>query len=401
MTTTSSMKDIHPGHFRQAIRAFDLDTMLTTFKASGGNVLRMDDYFRHPDVTDVAHKISMLERRATTAGIPDVSTLFDYSTTGSHMFMTISWAWFCWRECREQVYRVSDGLAEVIKRSNEMVNKVKIDDFILPHTALYLKLPPWWTITNVSTGLHPVEGVYLIDTIGSDSIIRERAGWEGRSRYLVCLITAGPGSNTVGTPDESTDDEVFHAPLRLAPGTTLADAFADGRKVTFGKLSPHEWDTMGTVEEIVRFAVGAMVYATSANAELTVHFTKEYHKARKSVAKLSRRGKGNALRKAQERLANLSTRRTVELGGSVTSPDRGVGKPWGKPRFVCSHEQTYWVRGENIPGSVAGERKWITSKINDNDTELFKIRRYKVGGWYGIKDGEEPPKPDGREHVLS
>jgi hypothetical protein len=265
-----------------------------------------------------------------------------------------------------------------------------------------LRLPPWWTFKNEVTGVHQIEGLYMTDTTGEERIVRkDDADHPNReSRFLVCLITAGPGSKTAGTKDEEFDDEVFHAPILLRPGSKLADAFEEGRRVTFQKLTSQEQASMGTMEEIVRFAVGAMVYATSANAELTMHFTKEYWKARKAVSKLSRRGGGGrALRKAQDRLTSLATRRTIELGGSVQPMEKGEGKPWGKPRFVCSHEQTYWVRGENIPASVTGERKWLTSKVNEKGTELFKIRRYKVGGWYGL-DGEEPPEPDGREHVL-
>lgn len=388
------MADIHPGAFAVHAMRKGLPALWETLE-DDEDVFRLDKLNSHPEVQKVILETLVAEQLIDSKRMNEA---FGFSSSQASVFMTIWWAWMCWNRCRQQIYSVSPGLADVIRFSSAMVDKVKSEDFILPHRALYIRLPRWWTLENPVTGTHHVDGMYMIDSIQAFEHMRDYTG-VGTDRWVICMITCGPGSRMIGTEMEPYDDEISTLPLCLPAGRTLGEAFERARAATAMRLTTKEIGQEGTVEDIIRFAFGAMVYATSANAELTVRVAHLYRKLQRIMEK---EPKGSSkYKRAEDKLKHLYTRRSIEMGSSVQKTKPTEDSKRKKVRFVCSHEQTYWVKIDNIPPSVSGERKYLAVRTNEIGTQLYKIRKYKIGGWYGLEDGADPPPPDGREHRLS
>lgn len=76
----------------------------------------------------------------------------------------LMWAITRWEKCGKPIYYLEDGLAEALVHTDfpsDTFGRME-----LPEEALYLALPPIFSLEHHDTGEHPVEGVYLArDTI--------------------------------------------------------------------------------------------------------------------------------------------------------------------------------------------------------------------------------------------
>lgn len=392
--------DLHPVAMEHYIRGMGLVDLVDHVCDDLDNAYDISSFMKHPAIVKLAVQLGGLE--AIRGRVPGTEHFTESNAT---LFISLVWLWAMWKRSYSPVYTVANKLSGIIEGSSDILSKILCEDFILPHKALYLRLPSdkWW-LENMVTGVHNVLGIYMIDATCPEGVINTKDNgciFVGdsdkdvpRERILYCVITAGRGSLAT---DEN-DDQVFKAPIRMEPGRSLSDMVQEAH--TFSTES-HMYGrddvaSMSTFAEVLPYAVGAMVYATSANADLSIRAAKEYTTTKRYVERLRRKNaKAAKVKRAEKRLGDIVTRRYIDLGANVSIP--GSGTPWAGARFVCSHEQTYWVKKENVPIGIAGERKYVNTKVNENGTKLYKIRRYKVGGWYGIKDDVEPAR---RLHIL-
>lgn len=194
----------------------------------------------------------------------------------------------------ERVFRVEPGLARLLLDTG--LPKITGEEFALPFPAIYLEFPP--KFFECPGMQRPPIGCYLLD-------MRPFAQVTSCDFVLEPRVEELPGAR----------EFVLHVNIGTAPGKSvewgdLVDPFARSLKTSRERLFVR---TMAAfANEMARFVVNAVLYATSALPEIT-EVVSEWRQAQKTLGSV----KPKRRQKLLDRLRRLPRTQKYKLGKSI------------------------------------------------------------------------------------
>ena len=280
----------------------------------------------------------------------------------------------------KRVYEVSPGLQLLLE--NTKLKGLPTNQLRLPHPTIYLTLPPKYEVFNHATGMHPSEGVYVVE---DDQ--RKPRTWR--------LILVGKHNEH---SKHNEDDALYHWTVTLPEGKTIEDAIYDStsivEEVRDGGLAERDVEVQGqqikvaagsplgakeqvahfdlmrdTLVTLFRYVMNVVLYATNPDAEITFSdANKDYERLRKRLEKLpknkSKKKKKRRHIKQQIRDLNNPQQPRITLGRTIilnramkeSILEGGMTKSKHRVRYLVSgHWHLYW-KGK---GRTIAEKKWI------------------------------------------
>lgn len=270
--------------------------------------------------------------------------LGDDDTTHGQMF----WALSQWRRHGKPIYHLDPGLAEALTHTDfpwETCGKLE-----LPEEALYLALPPIFSLEHFETGEHPVEGVYLVK-----DLIAVRVDDEGREVWwtadqpmgvsrVITNKTAGyvyrPGISLIGIGASK-----GIVALVGKGGVEVLEEARDDAIITTSILEGmplHECDYLyGGVEELLRVVVNLLYLMNNTSACERERVTPEVE-----VKGSRERNRRRAIDEVEKKGKSLLPYTILRLSQRAKRAEPRPGAPVRKIKYqtwVPGHFHSYWV----------------------------------------------------------
>ena len=329
---------------------------------------------------------------------------------------------FKWEVSGGPVYKVGEGLAEILMNlKREAFAGMTAADLVIPHGCIRIELPPqarlldqpgrqYVTIAefdmsdqNLGYTFAPFE-----DSEGAP-VFGERQECTKKLVFLAEAAAPGGGGKVL-TPvliplaDSTPIVDAINAFSLVAVGRALNvfDGFKqrpNGEAIVSSQDYGHDPELLSRQEVVIRvclLCIGAILYVTSANAEVTKTIVQGLGRAKKLVSRLRKRKKDQRkLMKAEKKLTKLLTKRYYILGESIPVPSSS-GKDTKKSRrahYRTPHFSSRWKLEENVPRGENGELKYVRKKVSEKTgKDLHLVRTFVQGSWVGTKpEGAKVP----------
>ena len=254
------------------------------------------------------------------------------------------WSYLCHQRAGERVYEVSNGLADLLARTE--LRGVHGADLRLPYPSIYIGLPATADLKDTD-GDH-VQGFFVTQSVPADTEAPGKSWW--------ILTVAAPPSD----PENQTcfffnidllDDELVEDALDRKLKSVAAypagvqNAFASG-------LGPNWKDQFRWVMNVVLYAThhpDAELFEYEANREYTL-----------LKARAEKAPKGSEKRKRlYEELRNLRPSRRILLGRSVRHDDHDSTPGEPRPLRVRTLVAGHWRNQPHGEGRVLRKLIWI------------------------------------------
>ena len=256
-----------------------------------------------------------------------------------------------------KLYTVSPGLAFTLQHTE--LKKMPAELLTLPYPCIYLVMPPnTFSIYNIETGIHPVEGAYIVE----DTDVTPRS-WK-------IMLTGLANENSIN----SSDDALYHYNIVLEDGKSLEECiemtvrFATeglsvrgtvaGQEIVTGDMPEEELEifhkSKAQLIQVFKYAACVCLYATHPDAEVEVfNESPEY----RSLYNRAMKAKGDKRKKLFKRANESKGDTRLLLGGSVTvsredraaalAPrNKGAGTKHKVRTYVQAHWQHYRVKAD-------------------------------------------------------
>lgn len=385
--------DLHPDLIKRFLPPL-LEAVESALESEGLDIRQLGDFVRSPTLISLMGVMNEL--------YADLPGYYQEVHGRVQIIFELIYTWIAWVKSNRQVYRVSPGLTEAIKRS-VTIDKIPAEHFYLPFQSQYLLLPSGWRLHNPATGEHQVEGVYLMEAFGD----AQSAGFDhlsGNIRFLIAFVAAREGSIPIEYPpgmrnDIAMDDQTFWLPTPLIDGKTIGECFDIAYELKVNRMFVSEEAAMKDLREILSFSAGAMSYATATNSQIVEEITAAYGGIRKRLRRLESSGRANRAKRERERLYEIATNRKLVLGphlkelGNKDHSDR-EGSDIRKPAYVPLHVQGYWAL-EGVDTHPNAPRK-----LSSAGNVLALITKVKEPYWKNLT-ADGPPEEGITRRVLT
>lgn len=207
-----------------------------------------------------------------------------------------------WIHHGRKSYQISPGLRWRLE--NTELRNYPADELRLPHSTIYIELPPIYPIVNDITGTHQSEGAYIV----ADHEASPR-------RWRVVLI---------GRDNENSrykgDDALYHWNIRLREGTTVEECLQESHDAVDTSLPGADMDNyqkmLPTLKKLFKYLMNVVLYATMSDADSRiVQSDPEYQRLFDRAMKLDKKSKKRKSLLARAR--QLDSHPRTLLGGSI------------------------------------------------------------------------------------
>jgi hypothetical protein len=253
------------------------------------------------------------------------------------------WSYLCHQTAGERVYEVSNGLADLLARTE--LRGVHGSDLRLPYPSVYIGLPASANLKDTEGDF--VQGFFVTQSVPADTDAPGKSWW--------ILTVAAPANDAqaqtcfffnIDLLDDEPVEEALDRKLKsvAAYPTGVRSAFSDG-------LGP-SW------KDQFRWVMNVVLYATHhPDAELTEYEANRAYTLLKARAEKAPKG-SEKRRRLYEELRNLRPSRRILLGKSVQSEtEASVGEP--RPLRVRTLVAGHWRNQPHGTNRALRKLIWI------------------------------------------